>query len=72
MADAILQPPSPAQIRDELEETVIRDLLGPDGAVLADHAVERQQLGRGAERQQGWVADRPQLLHLQPAGHQSE
>ncbi len=55
MADAVLQPPSPSDIRDELEEAVIRDLLGPAGGPeeeVEDAPRDRYLVGMLAPRRQ--------------------
>src|SRR2546426_2583897 len=52
---AVLQPPTPAEIRDELEETVIRDLLGPAGdpeEEVEDAPRDRYLVGMLAPRRQ--------------------
>src|SRR5438876_6598422 len=56
MAEPVLRPPSPTQIRAELEDAVVRDLLGPAGGpeeeVDETSVRERYLVGMLAPRRQ--------------------
>lgn len=56
MAEPVLQPPSPSQIREELQAAVVRDLLGPAGGpeeeVDENRVIDRYLVGLLAPRRQ--------------------